>query len=1317
MASRMGISNTFTVNTIEDAVSVEAQYSPDQTIIHTTWQDGDIYMRTRESDSSVWSAWHKIVGENGDETDFKFNISANKTTANATTPPSDISTWYDAPIAITAAKPYLWSRVQHKSWNASTQSYSVDSTRYIRLTGEDGKSVTYDSEHSSISYGVSIYGAPNSQSQDYPTDITTWYTTVPAMQKGKYLWTRDITAYNNGGTLEYTTTYGVSYWGIDGDSVEIDTSRTYVRYSTQKTSTQPPDSTFTLTTPPSLSQGDYLWILSQTAYVGVSNPLKAYSVSRVGTDGDEGDPGADGYTTHFAYATSADGSQNFSTTNFSGATYIGTYRDRNAQDSQVYTDYTWTKWKGDDGYTVQAQYAPNDNPTASQIHTTWMSGDLYMRTKQSNESTWSAWHRIVGEDGDETNFTFGISAYKTTASASTPPSDISTWSDAPLAVTSSKPYLWSKVQKKTWNASTQSYDVVSTTYIRLTGEDGASVQAQYAPNNNPTTSQIHNTFQTGDLYMRTRSTSDNTWSAWQRIVGENGKETDYRFAISAYTVPSANGYPADLGAGDSYWSDAPVPVTAAKPYLWSRVQKKNSAGSVTSTSYIRLTGEKGTSPYFADIDNEMDVVMCNKYGYPVVSQTILGNVQMFHGSDAEPFTTDTIKRNGSTLTWDGNNNGVWPTWNGNTKTLSVEFDTTANIQDIDVFELVVKSTNNNTITATLHFSVTGSRSNVIYRLVPSASCVLKKKDGTYTPSTNITCSVLKIENGEEKTPSASEYTLKKSVNGGAEENYSATAPSAITSDLKFILYIDSVLVDKETIPLVTDGDNGDDGEDGEDAAVAFATPDKVSIPCNSNGAVASAVSQSVTFSLRVGSHVASVSSVSSGAKPTGVTVTSAYYNAAIINVATTATASGLGAGVTFTVQGTYNNKTYSANITVALIGATSGESIVGPRGKVGRFYYYAQEWTNDPSISYDVTDTEAPYFSYNNNYWVFNPDENGTYTMQQMGAPSSSSEDWEIMVTDFKYIISEAIFSQNAHLGSFIVSGDWLLSQHGKVDGSDSTNYALFDPYFARGNSLCRAESITVSYKNIGAATYIGGKTYQIKVVAENMASTTSSAARLNVRMYNGSSTIGSTLTITAPNSVGTISFTPPTTGVYYLRCDMNASGMTCSVTASVSNVFVPNYAVDALQGASYQHEGYFGGVIESEDVVHGNKFLLDVNNGSFQMIGPDVVKDSDHSLPEGNSREVLAEMAFATDGDTLTRMATMLLQDGHKRNKLTLDPQLGISMQGYDFSSQYQQNMISLSYGSGSSERGLRIDADGVAVRNGSTWIAKSWEQIFNNQ
>lgn len=137
--------------------------------------------------------------------------------------------------------------------------------------GETGTSVFVDEENSSTEYAISTSGTQR--------PVSGWQSNPPVVPKGQFLWTRVTTVFTD---TSQTVSYSVSYMGTD---VQIDASRTFVRYSTAKTATQPADNTFTLVTPPSLSEGEYLWSLSQTAYVGVSDALKSYAVSRFGING------------------------------------------------------------------------------------------------------------------------------------------------------------------------------------------------------------------------------------------------------------------------------------------------------------------------------------------------------------------------------------------------------------------------------------------------------------------------------------------------------------------------------------------------------------------------------------------------------------------------------------------------------------------------------------------------------------------------------------------------------------------------------------------------------------------------------------------------------------------------------------------------------------------------------------------------------------------------------------------------------------------------------------------------------------------------
>ena len=94
-------------------------------------------------------------------------------------------------------------------------------------------------------------------------------------------------------------------------------------------------------------------------YTGTSatapTPPSAYTWSKIkGEDGQQGVPGArgsDGRTSylHTAYANSATGDRDFSTTNSNGKEYIGTYTDFEINDSNDYRRYKWVKIKGENG--------------------------------------------------------------------------------------------------------------------------------------------------------------------------------------------------------------------------------------------------------------------------------------------------------------------------------------------------------------------------------------------------------------------------------------------------------------------------------------------------------------------------------------------------------------------------------------------------------------------------------------------------------------------------------------------------------------------------------------------------------------------------------------------------------------------------------------------------------------------------------------------------------------------------------------------------------------------------------------------------------
>ena len=103
----------------------------------------------------------------------------------------------------------------------------------------------------------------------------------------------------------------------------------------------------------------------------------------------------------------------------------------------------------------------------------------------------------------------------------------------------------------------------------------------------------------------------------------------------------------------------------------------------------------------------------------------------------------------------------------------------------------------------------------------------------------------------------------------------------------------------------------------------------------------------------------------------------------------------------------------------------------GSSGRTGLWYRYMGVWGTDcgPGTSTPVknTDTVGYYVKYGSNFYL-NTLEPGVTNTNTPGGTG-----WELMNSVFQYFISKAIFADTAYLGSFIINGDWLISQHGTV--------------------------------------------------------------------------------------------------------------------------------------------------------------------------------------------------------------------------------------------------------------------------------------------
>lgn len=135
----------------------------------------------------------------------------------------------------------------------------------------------------------------------------------------------------------------------------------------------------------------------------------------------------------------------------------------------------------------------------------------------------------------------------------------------------------------------------------------------------------------------------------------------------------------------------------------------------------------------------------------------------------------------------------------------------------------------------------------------------------------------------------------------------------------------------------------------------------------------------------------------------------------------------------------------------------------GQRGKMSRNIYCAGKWSElTGNVQFEVTDYSAPYVDITENgtgtICKVYVGSNGTKTFPTTRNGYLNSDDWADMNTDFKYIIAQALFSSFAKLGSFVISGDYFISQYGAI-------------YYNNGSITSK-----ITINSINVSTLFGGK-------------------------------------------------------------------------------------------------------------------------------------------------------------------------------------------------------------------------------------------------
>ena len=244
----------------------------------------------------------------------------------------------------------------------------------------------------------------------------TWVTKLPETQPGQYLWTRTTITYTNGSV---SVGYSVSRNGEDGkpgeqgeqgipgqDGQDGRTSYFHIKYS----SVAKPSTSSQMTETPSKYIGTYVDFTQQDS----DNP-EDYAWSQFhgdpGENGIPGENGEDGKTSylHIAYANSADGHTDFSTTDSEGKQYMGQYVDFAERDSTNPDMYKWTKVIGEPGQdgvgieSVAKYYLASEENTGITTETDGWTLTIQSMT-EDKKYLWS-YEKISYTDGTSVNTT------------------------------------------------------------------------------------------------------------------------------------------------------------------------------------------------------------------------------------------------------------------------------------------------------------------------------------------------------------------------------------------------------------------------------------------------------------------------------------------------------------------------------------------------------------------------------------------------------------------------------------------------------------------------------------------------------------------------------------------------------------------------------------------------------------------------------------------------------------------------------------------------------------------------------------------------
>lgn len=298
---------------------------------------------------------------------------------------------------------------------------------------------------------------------------------------------------------------------------------------------------------------------------------------------------------------------------------------------------------------------------------------------------------------------------------------------------------------------------------------------------------------------------------WMLMVSDGKDGRDYEYI---YTRNNSIGLAPDKPDNkqqDDYvpegWTDDYLGVNETFQVEWGckRTKRDGIWSEWSDPAIVHRWSKDGENAVIADLDNEMVNCAMTSDGKTSKAQSWVTNVSIWYGYESLPLESiSTTQPSGITVSANKDTGAV---------TVSVAQNVVLS-ETNDVVITLTATKNGQNFERKLTFTIAGVRSGengqdaVLYSLLPSASSIVKYKDGSYNIST-ISCKRQKTVGGT--ISDTTDGTLKYSLDGGSETSISdntGIATSSIKKSVKFLFYVNEKLVDVETIPVVTDGSDG-----------------------------------------------------------------------------------------------------------------------------------------------------------------------------------------------------------------------------------------------------------------------------------------------------------------------------------------------------------------------------------------------------------------------------------------------------------------------------------------------------------------------------